>query len=86
MTVKNLMVGNKYLVISPEAGKTFEMYFLEKVTNYDHVCDCCGKDTISAYVFCEKFYKDDYDKSWYSGTWFVGGTACLVKYVSEIIK
>ena len=85
MLKQNLIVGKKYIISTPE-GNSFEMYFLEQTDGYDHKCDCCGKNTMDAFVFSEEFYAEDYAKTWDSGTWFVGGTSCLRKYVSEICE
>ena len=60
--------------------------FVEQVEKYDHKCDCCNKNTMDGFVFSEEFFPEDYEKTWDSGTWFVGGTSCLRKYVSEICE
>ena len=85
MTAKNLKVGKKYIISTPE-GASFKMYFVEQVEKYDHKCDCCNKNTMDGFVFSEEFFPEDYVKTWDSGTWFVGGTSCLRKYVSEICE
>ncbi len=87
MVKKDLISGNIYNVKLEGVEKPCQLYFMEQAFNYDNSCDCCGKKVSNGFVFCEKFYgiKSDIDylKSWESGVYFVGGSACLKKFVSE---
>ena len=82
--IKNkLIVGELYDVKIND--NIYQLYYLEQGESYDHSCDCCGKDTMNAFIFCEKFYGiagDDYVKSWESGVYFIGGTSCLKRFVT----
>lgn len=100
MTPKQLVVGKKYHIEIPEhkvkrykgyetvQAYSVDLHFLEQVEGYDHKCECCGKDTMNGFIFCSEYYGDvepTYSQSWESGVYFIGGSACLRKYVAEIV-
>jgi hypothetical protein len=39
---------------------------------------------MNSFAFCVEFYGVENTKSWDSGTFFVGGSACVRKFVTEI--
>jgi hypothetical protein len=96
MNVKQVTPGKKYLLSIPEhivryngRAETFpvtnkEVYFVMVADDYDHECDCCGKKTMNGFVFANEYHPENDNKTWDSGTWFVGGSSCLKKYVTEI--
>lgn len=84
MKKKDLVVGEKYLLILEDLTEPLSVYYTGQSEDFNVECDHCGKDLKNPFLFSQEYYKDDIEKTWDSGSWMVGTTClkkCIFKYI-----